>query len=149
MTETITLPTTPPRYDEQPADGPAGPARPGLVRRLLRDTAYLASGLVLGVIGFCVTVTGLAAGLGLLVVWVGLAVLVGTVLLSRGLAHVHRLQLGRLQDRPAALPTYLVAPAAAGSVRRLLTPLRDPQSWLDVIWGVAGGGVETTLAVLE
>ncbi|WP_137293631.1 sensor histidine kinase [Nocardioides dongxiaopingii] len=150
MTPTVTQPPTQPPTDPAPepvtparsveprAGRPVAPARPGVVRRLVRDTAYLASGLVLGVVGLCVSVAGLAAGLGLLVVWVGLAVLVGTVLLSRGLAHVQRSQLRTLQGRPAPLPTYLVAPAGSGPVRRLLTPLRDPQSWLDVLWGLVG-----------
>jgi Putative sensor len=37
-------------------------------------------------------------------------------------------------DAPA--PSY-VAPSGS-RVRRILTPLRDPQCWLDVVWGVVG-----------
>ncbi len=93
---------------------------------------------MLCVVGFVVVVVGIAAGLGLLVVWLGLGVLVGTVLAARGLAHVERNRLRTLQGKDAPAPSYAVAPDGAGAVRRLLTPLRDPQSWLDVLWGLVG-----------
>jgi hypothetical protein len=46
----------------------------------------------------------------------------------------------RLMGRPALDTAYSLSalPPDAGPVRRLLTPLRDPQSWLDALWGVAG-----------
>jgi signal transduction histidine kinase len=40
--------------------------------------------------------------------------------------------------RPAATPTYVCAREGAGFWRRSLTPLRDPQSWLDVLWCLLG-----------
>ena len=107
----------------------------GLARRLGQDTAYVATGFALAVVAFTVVVTGLSAGLGLVVVWVGLAVLAGTLVLARGLAHLERHRLARRgRDVPPA--PYVVAPAGAGPLRRLLTPLRDPQSWLDALWGL-------------
>jgi len=109
-----------------------------LGRRLMLDTAYSLSALPLAVLGFVVAVAGIAAGAGLLVIWVGLAVLAGTMYAARGLAHVERIRLRNLQGRAAPSPIYKQAPADAGVVRRVLTPLRDAQSWLDVLWGLAG-----------
>ncbi|MFB9312413.1 sensor domain-containing protein [Nocardioides plantarum] len=107
----------------------------GLVRRLGQDTTYVAAGFALGVVGLAVVVTGVSAGLGLVVVWIGLAVLAGTLLLARGLAHLERHRLVRRgRDVPPA--SYVEAPAGAGALRRLLTPLRDPQSWLDALWAL-------------
>ena len=113
-------------------------ARPHFVQRLVRDSAYTLTALPLGILTFTVAVTGFAAGVGLLVIWVGLPVLVGTVLLARACAHLERLRLRSLQQREAPLPTYLRAEPSDGGVRRLLTPLRDPQSWFDLLWGVVG-----------
>jgi len=114
------------------------PARPNLAQRLLRDSAYSLSALPIGILTFTIVVTGIAAGVGLVVVWVGLPVLVGTVLLSRAFAHLERLRLRSLQDREAPLPAYLKAEPEASVLRRLLTPLRDPQSWFDTVWGIVG-----------
>ncbi len=114
------------------------PPGPAMMQRLGRDTAYGLSALPLCIVGFVVVVTGLSLSAGLLVIWVGLAVLTGTMFAMRGLAHLERLRLRNLLGRPAPSPFYKVAPQDAGPVRRLLTPLRDAQSWLDSLWGIAG-----------
>jgi signal transduction histidine kinase len=133
MSETLPLMTTTPHLEAaRPAE------RPTLMRRLALDTAYNLSALPLAIIGFVVVVTGISLGVGLLVVWVGVAVLAGTLFAMRGLAHLERLRLRNLQLRAAPSPFYRVAAPEAGPVRRVLTPLRDPQSWLDSLWGVAG-----------
>lgn len=144
MDHTLTLPRP---TTDQPASPTPTPG-PGLVRRLGRDTAYVASGFVLGVVGSGVVVVGLAAGVGLLVVWVGLAVLVGTVLLARGLARLERHRLVVLQGRDVPAPSYVAAPDGAGRLRRALTPLRDPQSWLDALWALVSFATGTTAFVV-
>jgi hypothetical protein len=113
-------------------------ARTSFVQRVLSDSAYTLTALPIGILTFAIAVTGLSAGTGLLVVWVGLPVLVGTVLVSRAFAHLERLRLRSLQGRSAPLPRYLRAEPDSSALRRLLTPLRDPQSWLDTLWGIAG-----------
>ena len=133
MEDTLQLPT-----DHRAADPRADRARPHVLQRLVRDSAYALTALPIGILTFTIAITGVSAGVGLFVVWVGLPVLVGTVLLSRAFAHLERLRLRSLQDRAAPLPSYLRARPEDSSVRRLLTPLRDPQSWLDVVWGVVG-----------
>jgi hypothetical protein len=139
------LPTvTPPEPALQPHH------RPGLLGRLARDTAYVVSGFVLGVLGFVVVLTGLALGLGLVVVWVGLPVLIGTVLAARGLAVLERHRLATLQGRASSpwSPAYAVAPAGSNRLRRLFTPLRDPQSWLDALWALVSFVTGTLAFVL-
>lgn len=124
-------------------------ARPsGLLPRLGRDTVYVASGFALGVLGFCVVLVGLSAGVGLVVVWVGLGVLVATVLAARGLARLERHRLVTLQGRDVPPPAYVVAPEGSGALRRLLTPLRDVQSWLDVLWALVSFATGTTAFVV-
>jgi hypothetical protein len=108
---------------------------PSLAQRLLRDSGYSLTALPIGILSFTIVVTGLAMGAGLFVVWVGLPVLVGTLLLARSLAHLERLRLRSLQDRELSVPTYRSAEPGSSVMRRLFTPLRDPQSWLDGLWG--------------
>lgn len=137
MNQRMTKPTAMAMTTTDP--GAARPAqRPTLLRRLMLDTAYSLSALPLAITGFVVVVVGVALGLGLMVIWVGLAVLTGTMYAARGLAHLERVRLRNLQGRAALSPVYREAAADAGPVRRMLTPLRDAQSWLDALWGFAG-----------
>jgi signal transduction histidine kinase len=117
---------------------PEPEARPTLMRRLALDTAYNLSALPLAVLGFVVVVTGIAVGIGLLVIWVGVAVLASTLFAMRGLAHLERLRLRNLQLRAAPSPIYRASPPDASYARRVVNPLRDAQSWLDSLWGVGG-----------
>ncbi|GAB3313657.1 sensor histidine kinase [Geodermatophilus aquaeductus] len=104
------------------------------LRQALLDSGYALLSLPVGVFFFVVTVTGLAVGIGTVVIWIGLAVLAVTLLAARGSATLERAQLPAVLGRPVPRPAYL--PAEGGAVRRLLTPLRDPQSWLDALHAV-------------
>ncbi|HST98263.1 MAG TPA: sensor domain-containing protein, partial [Geodermatophilus sp.] len=77
---------------------------------------------------------GLAAGTGLLVVWVGVAVLAAVLLAARGFAGVERAWLPAVLGTPLPRPAYRRTEGRA--VRRLTTPLRDPQCWLDALHAV-------------
>lgn len=129
-TETLVLP------DTAPAVAPATPldrAR-GWFRQLGIDTGYVLVSFPLAIAAFVVIVTGLALGVGLLVVWVGVAVLAATLLAARALATAERAWLPAVLRRPLPRPAYL--PAEGRPVRKLLTPLRDPQTWLDALHAV-------------
>jgi len=120
-------------------DAPApSAARPNWIQRLFRESAYSLTALPIGVLTFSLVVAGLSAGIGLLIVWVGIPILVGTLLVSRGLAALERTRLRNLLARSAPTPEYVSAGPDASPVRRVLTPLRDPQAWLDTAWGIAG-----------
>ena len=122
-TETAVLPTMP---------LPAPLPRPrGRLRQIGVDTGYVLAGFPVAITAFVVVVTGMAAGIGLLVVWVGVAVLALTLVAARGFATVERAWLPAVLGRTVPRPAYLRPDG--GSVRRLLTPLRDPQCWLDAL----------------
>ena len=125
-TDVLPLPSRP------AAPAPATASR-GWWRQLGIDTGYVVVGLPLAIAGFVVVVAGLAAGAGLLVVWVGLPVLVGTLYAARGFAAAERVRLPGVLREPVSVPAYLRPRPGAGRVRRLLTPLRDPQYWLDAL----------------
>lgn len=124
MTQTMLLPVAT-TYDD----------RPSLVRRTLLDSAYAFTALLLALPAFSLVITGLSAGLGTLVVaGLGLAILVGTAYVARGFASVERVRLRSMQGVDAPLPRYDRAEPGDSWARRVLTPLRDVQSWLDMLW---------------
>src|SRR4051794_36570348 len=71
-----------------PVPGAAGPTPAG--QRFWRGYGYLLGGLPLCIVAFVIAVVGFAAGVGTIVVWLGLPILAGTLRASRGLAGVER-----------------------------------------------------------
>ena len=107
-----------------------------LLRRLGHDTAYVLLGFPLGVVAFCVVITGVSAGVSTLVTVLGLPVLVGTVFAARGLAEVERARVAIVLRDPRVRVYYKRAAPGSGWWRRMFTPLSDIQSWLDVVHGI-------------
>jgi signal transduction histidine kinase len=126
-TETLVLPEMTPTV----APSTPLPRSRGWFRQLGVDTGYALLSLPVAVVAFAVVVTGLALGVGLLIVWVGVAVLAATLLAARALATAERALLPAVLRRPLPRPAYL--PAEGRPVRKLITPMRDPQSWLDAL----------------
>lgn len=113
------------------------PAQPP-TKRWLRDTGYAFAALPVALVALVVVVFLVSAGLGLVVVVGGVFVLVVGAYAARGFAYVERRRLAALVGRAVPEPAYLRARSADGFWRRALTPLRDPQSWLDVVWSLVG-----------
>lgn len=116
----------------------AAAARPSGVRRVLAESGYALSAFFLALPAFVLAMTLVATGLGLVVLVGGVLLLTLAALVARGFARVERYRLRALLGRAAATPDYLCPRAADGFWRRMLTPLRDPQSWLDVVWSLVG-----------
>lgn len=119
--------------------------------RLARDTAYTLSAFVLGIVGFVLAVTGTALGVSLLFTVVGIFVLAATVYAARGLAQLERVRMARMLDADVPPASYLRSRDGDGWLRRTATPLRDAQSWLDLLWAalslVTGTAVFTLTVV--
>jgi signal transduction histidine kinase len=128
--DTAVLPSTPPRT----AVAALPVHRAGWFRQLGVDTGYNLLRFPLAITSFVLVVTGLSLGAGLLVVWVGVAVLALTLVVSRGLATVERAMIAPVLRRPVPSPAYLRPEGSP--TRQVLTPLRDPQTWLDALHGV-------------
>ncbi|MCW2766014.1 MAG: hypothetical protein JWO11_1973 [Nocardioides sp.] len=112
--------------------------RPAGVRRVLLDSGYSLSAFFLAIPALVVVSVGLALGAGLLVLLAGFFVLMATTYVARGFAHAERARLRSMKGVDDPTPTYVVAREGAGPLRRALTSLRDPQSWLDVVWALVG-----------
>lgn len=126
----MTLPRTAPD-DSSPARRRSLGAWTSSIGRFL---AYSLIALILGGLGFSLVIALLAAGVGTLVVWIGVPILVGGVLVARGFAMAERALQGAILGTDLPAPAPRRAPDGAGWMRRLVTPLTDPQSWLDALW---------------
>src|SRR3954452_17099906 len=120
-------------------------------RQLGRDSAYALTALPLVVVAVCLVSVLVSLGAGLLVLGIGLPILVLGLLTARGFAFLERQRLGRLTGSPAVHPEYLRSAADATVLQRLAAPVRDLQSWLDVVWvavSVLTGTLAWTIAVV-
>ncbi|WP_051703774.1 sensor domain-containing protein [Glycomyces sp. NRRL B-16210] len=105
-----------------------------IFKQLGADTGYLLASLPIALPAFLITVTGLAAGLSTLVIWIGTPILAATLFAMRGLAAAGRGQLAAVTGRPATAPHYRHTESTGA--RRFLAPLADGQSWLNLLWGL-------------
>jgi signal transduction histidine kinase len=95
---------------------------------------------------FALMVTGTA----LIAVWVGVPIVLGTVLVVRPVAELHRRFTGSLLGAPIESP-YLRA-AGGNMLLRLRAVLKDPATWRDTVWLLVNGTVGlllSTLAIVE
>jgi signal transduction histidine kinase len=107
-----------------------------VVRQLGIDTQYALIGFPLGIVTLVLGLTGFAVGLGTAIIWIGLPILVGTFWACRGFATLERARLGPVLGRSMPHPYYKRADPDASLVRKLLTPVTDGQSWLDLLHGI-------------
>ncbi|MEV5001401.1 sensor histidine kinase [Nocardioides sp. LML1-1-1.1] len=153
LTETLVMsPSLPPETDPDVADAPgARPARRGLVARTLHDSGYALTAFPLALVAHVVVITLLALGAALSIVIGGIVVVVLAALVARGFAVLERIRLRSLRGHEVPAPAYLRAEDGDRYWRRTLTALRDPQSWLDVVWSLVGlltGTVAFSIAVV-
>ncbi|MFC4063717.1 sensor histidine kinase [Actinoplanes subglobosus] len=116
----------------------AAPTRSPL-RRYLRqlgiDTQFVLLGFPLGLVTLVLAITGFAVGVGTVVIWVGLPILVGTLMLSRGFAMAERARIGPVLGFRSPHPIYKKS-HGQGFLRRTFGPLADAQSWLDLVHAI-------------
>ncbi len=106
------------------------------IRRLGIDTGYVLLGLPLAIAAFVVVVTGLSAGLGLLITVIGVPVLAATLFATRLFADIERLRIPAVLNRPRVRPTFRAAESGAGVWKRMITPIAQIQFWLDAAHAV-------------
>jgi signal transduction histidine kinase len=129
MSQTLKIPMTSALPDPVPVLSP-----PTGVRRVLLESGYSISAFVVAVPAFVLTITNLSLGIGLIILVGGVLLLTLAAYVARGFARLERARLRTMLGRPAATPTYLCPRPGDSFWRRMLLPLRDPQSWLDVVW---------------
>ncbi|WP_250029024.1 sensor histidine kinase [Paractinoplanes maris] len=106
-----------------------------LVRQVGIDTQYVLIGFPLGILTVTLFMTLFFTGLGLVIIWVGLPILIATLMTARGFATLERARIGPVLGRKVGHPYYKKA-ADSGVVRQSLTTLGDAQAWLDMLHGM-------------
>jgi signal transduction histidine kinase len=113
------------------------PASLSPVQRMLRqlgiDTAYVLVSFPIATAAFTIIVAGLSTGGGLLITLIGLPVLVFTLFIARGFAHLERARIRPVLRRGSVPVVYKQADPGASWWRRMLIPLSDGQAWLDTL----------------
>jgi signal transduction histidine kinase len=107
-----------------------------VVRQLGVDSRYVLLALPLTIASFVILITGFAVGLGLFVTLLGLPILAGTLYIARGFADLERLAIAPVLRRERVRPRYRRAQPGAGWLRRMFTPITQPQPWLDLAHGI-------------
>jgi signal transduction histidine kinase len=93
---------------------------------------YLLLALPLGIGYLVVLIAGISVGLSLVVIWIGLPILLATLLAWRFAAGIERVMARRLLGAEIQSPAH--AGAGLSLWRRLLFLLRDPVTWKSLIF---------------
>ncbi len=125
-------------------------ARPGIMGSFV----FLIVSFPLGLLYFIVTVTGLSVGLGTIVIWVGLPILLITLLCVRGLAEIERRMVSSLLHLPMSYQWRPQRETSRGFLRRFGGILRDPYTWTSAVYmllkmplGILNFSLALTLAI--
>lgn len=107
-----------------------------------KELLFLLLGLVFGVLWFTLFITLYSVGLGTVVIWIGVGIIVGTQALLRSVGAIERAQVRWLLDRQVPLPAPLDFEPARDSNhpgwvnfgRRASALMRDGHSWRVFAW---------------
>jgi signal transduction histidine kinase len=97
-----------------------------------KRAVYLLLALPLGIAYFVVLITGVSVGLSLVVIWIGLPILLATLMAWRFAAGIERVLARRLLGAEIQSPAH--ADPDLSLWRRLLALLRDPVTWKSLIF---------------
>lgn len=91
---------------------------------------YIVIGFPLAMLWFSLIVAGVAVGFGTIVLWIGLPILVGTILMARGMAVAERGLIHALLGADVPDPYRPTVPGK----QRWRTWVTDPASWKDLLY---------------
>ncbi|MEN3281685.1 MAG: hypothetical protein V7607_2825 [Solirubrobacteraceae bacterium] len=103
-----------------------------LLRQLGLDTVYLVLALPMGILTFTFVVTGWSLGLGLLITFIGLPILMATVYASRWMAWIERRRAALVLGQP--IRGVYKPPASGHFFDRVRAMFSDPSTWKDLAW---------------
>jgi Putative sensor len=94
---------------------------------------YLLLSMPLGIVYFSLVVTGLSVSIGTLIIWIGVPLLLITLLMVQGMATIERQIIARLLRQP--LPTYPTSDLPQRTfLQRLGALLRDTRTWTSTLY---------------
>jgi signal transduction histidine kinase len=115
-----------------PGAPPGGGSRVAPMPGTWRGNVYLVVSFFMGLATFTFLVTAILLGVGLLIVWVGVPILLGTLWATRGLAALERRRAGWLLAE--TIPSAYLPPHRPGILGRLHAALSDGATWKDLLW---------------
>ena len=120
-----------------PAPLPAAPITPArsVIQQLTVDSAYILWGFPLAVASFAVLLAGTVIGASTVFI-VGLPILAATLYAARAFADLERLSIPAILHRPRIRPYYRRPEPGANWLRKIMTPITQPQPWIDLAHGV-------------
>jgi signal transduction histidine kinase len=107
-----------------------------MLRQLATDSGYVFLGFPLALASFIVVIVGLAVGVGLGITVIGLPILAGALYAARAFADMERLRMPAVLRQARVRPYYSAPDPGANVWRRVLVPIADTQSWLDLAHAV-------------
>ncbi len=99
-----------------------------------RNLLYLLMSLPLGIMYFTVLISLLATGIGTLVVWVGIPVLLGTFLLSRAFTRLERKLAANLLNTNLKIVRPFYASQSQTMLERALGVFKDRATWRGMLY---------------
>src|SRR3954470_16983821 len=100
--------------------------------RTWRSTVYLILTLPIGIVTLTWFVTMLSLGVGMLIIWVGVPILVATFASTRGFAGLERRRAGWLLGEP--IPAPYLPRQRRGLLGALRSAIADAAVWKDLLW---------------
>lgn len=126
--------------------GAASRPRRSLPARVLGETGYVLAAFPLSLLALPIVAAMFSVGLGLSVTVIGLPLLALAGYVARTFALINRRLIRNTLQADAASPVY--RRDERGLLRRALTTLGDPQTWLDILYGLFGFILATISFVL-
>ncbi|MFD8985567.1 sensor histidine kinase [Streptomyces sp. NPDC059564] len=109
--------------------------RAPVAARTWREFGFLLVGLPLSTLYFCLAITGVALGAGLLVTFLGIPVLAGVLAMCRGFGQVERSRARALLRMPVAGPAPVRA-GKSGALAAMGALLKNGSAWRHVLYSV-------------
>ncbi|WP_411101400.1 sensor histidine kinase [Streptomyces sp. cmx-4-9] len=103
--------------------------------RTWRELGFLLLGLPLSTLCFCLAVTGVSLGAGLLVTFLGIPVLAGVLMMCRGFGHLERARVRVLLGAEVAGPAPVRA-AKSGALAAMGALLKSGSAWRHALYAV-------------
>lgn len=103
-----------------------------------QNVAYLLLQGPVHLVIFVLVLPTLLTGVGTAFITVGIGIMIVSIMIARLAAELQRTINATMQGHPVPEYPYLAAAPTAKTRHKILTLLKDPQSWLDIIWVIAG-----------
>ncbi len=101
---------------------------------IVGNIVYLLLSMPLGILYFVIIDVGFSVGLGTLILWIGLPILLGTFVAIRGMAAIERRLVVTLLHYPLTMRERSYSKTRTSFLRYLRDIVRDPLTWTSTVY---------------